>query len=724
VTARPPDESLRLPFGALLKRFRVDAGMSQEVLAEKARISPETIGALERGKRKAPQRETLALIVAALELSPQQRAELEGAAQASRPLGRPKPINRETGIGGAFMVPHNLPHAANSFHGRERELSELADLLRARRAITLVGAGGVGKTRLALEVARSHVRKSLFPDGVWFVELGSIEDPSLVTASFATTLQIRELPDESLLQTLVAELRNCRSLIVVDNCEHLLGRFALVVGRLLQTCEWLGIMSTSREALNIEGELLYHVDPLNLVSSATSQESATASAEQTPTFETLQTSSAAQLFIARAADTAPRSFPSAAIADPVSVAKICERLDGLPLALELAAARVYDLSLRQILDGLDDRFAFLKRGRRSAQPRQQTLVGMLGWSYETLSISERRLFRWLGIFAAAWRLESALSLCTHLEPPNSPTASELRDGIEALVSKSLVAVEHSDGQRARYRLLETMRLYARELLRSNNEHDAVAKRHAEFCRDFVGEAQRLSLVGPAAAADEALDVIVSNMYDLHSAIDWTLEKRKDAVLGLEIVGALFGVWSASAVNDRDVKHASAEEPAFRNAAAQESAVPMKFGIAGMVELCRTTGNSREASSAADAQASVLELNWRHTLATERTYRAGEHIFRKGDVASELFYIVSGGVSLEEFGARIGQNDLLGEVAFFLPEKRRTASALCLTNVVVLCVEERNILKLFEREPTFCIDVLHVFAKRMIEDLKRYKNVYS
>jgi transcriptional regulator with XRE-family HTH domain len=267
----------RLPFGKLLRQFRIAKGLSQEALAERARISLDTVGALERGRRQAPHRETLTLISEGLALTPEEHAGLEAAAAASRRIGHPR-INvidsSATPASQAVAHPreavahpevqHSLPHSVNSFHGRERELSELTAFIRSRRLVTLHGVGGVGKTRLAIEAARAQLDWDELRDGIWFVDLGIVADSGAVLASVADVLSAREMPNEPLLETIVDTLRDQRLLLVLDSCEHVLEAAARLVQRLAQACPSVRVLVTSTEALEIDGELVYHVEPLAL----------------------------------------------------------------------------------------------------------------------------------------------------------------------------------------------------------------------------------------------------------------------------------------------------------------------------------------------------------------------------------------------------------------------------------------------------------------------------
>ena len=392
----------RLPFGKLLRQFRIAKGLSQEALAERARISLDTVGALERGRRQAPHRETLTLISEGLALTPEEHAGLEAAAAASRRIGHPR-INvidsSATPASQAVAHPreavahpevqHSLPHSVNSFHGRERELSELSAFIRSRRLVTLHGVGGVGKTRLAIEAARAQLDWDELRDGIWFVDLGIVADSGAVLASVADVLSAREMPNEPLLETIVDTLRDQRLLLVLDSCEHVLEAAARLVQRLAQACPSVRVLVTSTEALEIDGELVYHVEPLAL------PRAGARGAERVVPLDELRESAAVQLFIDRANDADPHLFLTAAARYPEAVAEICERLDG-----------VRDLTLPEIRDARDSRFSLLAHGKRTAQQRHRTLRAMLEWSFGLLGEGEQHIFRRLGVFAGTWTVDA------------------------------------------------------------------------------------------------------------------------------------------------------------------------------------------------------------------------------------------------------------------------------------------------------------------------------
>ena len=356
--------------------------------------------------------------------------------------------------------PNNLPLQLTSFVGREKEIAEVKRLLGTAHLLTLTGPGGTGKTRLSLQVAAEEL--SSFPDGVWFIELAPLADPSLAVQIIASALELREQFGRPLVDVITDYLRGKISLLLLDNCEHLVETCAKLAHDLLHACPRLKIMASSREALGVAGETAYRVPSLSL-----------------PDAQNLTQCESVQLFIERA--TAAQSRFALTESNARAVAQICQRLDGIPLALELAAARVKVLSVEQIAARLDDRFRLLTGGSRTALPRQQTLRALIDWSYSLLSEQERMLFRRLAVFIGGWTLEAAEAVCAS----DGIESDEVLDLLTRLVDKSLVSMEEQAGE-ARYRRLETIRQYSREKFLEADDVEAVRDRHLAFppvCRN-------------------------------------------------------------------------------------------------------------------------------------------------------------------------------------------------------------------------------------------------
>jgi non-specific serine/threonine protein kinase len=362
-------------------------------------------------------------------------------------------------------VPNNLPQELTSFVGRDAEAAEARALLAASRALTLTGPGGIGKTRLALRVASDAVDE--FPDGVWAVDLASLTEPALVPNAVAAAVGAREAPGATVTSTLADAIGSRRMLVVLDNCEHVVAACAALAGALLRACPRLGLLATSREALNLVGETVYRVPPLGSGGDGADD--------------------AVTLFVDRLRAGNPRLV--LAENDLEVVAGVCRRLDGLPLAIELAAARGRVLSLEQILARLDDRFRLLAGGDRTAMPRQQTMRAAIDWSYDLLDEDERALLRRLSVFAGGCTIDAVEAVAS--------AEVDVLDTIAHLADKSLVVVDAA-GAEARYRLLETIREYASERLAESGEADELRARHRHFFLAFA-EGMERELKGPREA---------------------------------------------------------------------------------------------------------------------------------------------------------------------------------------------------------------------------------
>ena len=380
-----------------------------------------------------------------------------------------------------------------------------------------MGIGGIGKTRLALQAAAEVL--DAYRDGVWFVDLAPLNDPALVASALAQVLGVSEAAGKPLVETLCAQIKGRQLLLVLDNCEHLLEACALLADAVLRSAAEAAIVATSREKFHIAGEQTYPLPALSLPDPS-------ASAEE------VGRSEAVQLFVERARRHQPDFALTAARAR--AVAELCIHLDGIPLALELAAARVRSLSIEQINARLDDRFKLLTDGNRTALPRQQTLRGTLDWSHGLLSEHERVLLRRLAIFVGGFTLEAAESVASD-ERIDKSTVIEL---LLQLVERSLVVADTNDA-RARYRLLETTRAYALEKLAEAGELEAIKRRHAQHFRDRL-----------EPASDDWLRLSDSAWHDLYFperdnvrvALDWALGTSGDAAIGVALAGASGPLW--------------------------------------------------------------------------------------------------------------------------------------------------------------------------------------
>jgi predicted ATPase/DNA-binding CsgD family transcriptional regulator len=421
-------------------------------------------------------------------------------------------------------IPTNLPQEQNSFVGRERELDKLHQLVGMTRALTLCGAGGIGKTRLALQILAAAADE--FPDGAWFVELGDLRQPDLVVSRVASAVGVGEEPGRPLLETLADALRPRRLLLALDNCEHLIDACARVSQHLLSSSPGLRLIATSREPLHVAAETVWQVPPLSVA-----PDGAIAAAEDAYRYEAIN------LFAARAA----ASLPGFAIvpANATAVAALCRALDGMPLAIELAAARVRTLSVGQIAARLADRFGLLTTGNRTAPPRQRTLVATIDWSHDLLTAREQVLLRRLSVFVG-WSLEMAEQVCSDDDIP----ARDILDLLASLVDKSLVVLEPEVLGQARYRLLDTIREYAAMRLADAGEAAAFQLR---LCDYTVAEAEHNLAIGMAQiSAPWSARVDVFRRYDVDAGnVSQVLSRclaDGDVETGLRICTAVRPCW--------------------------------------------------------------------------------------------------------------------------------------------------------------------------------------
>ncbi|HEX6508124.1 MAG TPA: helix-turn-helix domain-containing protein [Chloroflexota bacterium] len=418
---------------------------------------------------------------------------------------------------------HNLPAELTTFIGRERERIDVSRSLHRARLVTIVGVGGVGKTRLALRVAADRVDD--FPGGVWLIELGSLAEPALIGELTARVLGVGAR-SSNVLDILVEALRTRNTLLVFDNCEHLIEACAALMDRILRACPGVRVLATSREPLAVSGEDVWRLPPLP-----------TAPAENDSSFEAVAGVEAVRLFVDRAI--AARSDFRLAPQHIAAVGRICQRLDGIPLAVELAAARVTILSPEEIADRLDDRFRLLVDGRRTTPTRQQTLRATLDWSYELLGERDRYAFESLSIFPGSFNLAAASAVLA-AEPERGIAEGEV-NVMASLVAKSLVQVEDAEPRETpetRYRLLETVRAYGLERLGTRGDVDAVRRRQAHWAFQFVEEAE-CRVHGPEQSP--WLRRITRELPNLHAALAWAVESQEvDLALGL--VGAQAWYW--------------------------------------------------------------------------------------------------------------------------------------------------------------------------------------
>jgi predicted ATPase len=499
------------PFGLVLKRFRLAAGLTHEALAERASLGARTISDLERGVSRAPRADTLALLVEALDLSPEQQVLLEAAAR-HYPDAVANASTRTRYLG-------NLPVQLTSFFGREREATAVRDLLlrEETRLVTLTGPGGVGKTRLSLYVA-AHLGDA-FPDGVFAVDLAPITDRDSVCHAIGRALGMCDEPRLTL-TSVIAFLSQKHLLLLLDNFEHLLGAAPLVT-KMLRGCPGLKVLATSRASLRVSGEQEFPVPPLAVPNPIT-----------LPAIETLRDYASVRLFVNRAARVRP-DF-ALQVDNAAAIAAICAGLDGLPLAIELAAARIRTVAPRILLERLrhvsnTPSLGLLVDGSRDAPARQQTLRDTIAWSYDLLSMEESELFRRLAVFAGGWTLESAEAVCASPPKINDgralPIVAErydaidVLDGLSSLQDKSLVSQEDGMDGEPRFRMLETIRAFAWEQLVASGEDGSMRQQHATY---YLGMVETTGALLFASAAKRTR--LAAEHGNVQAALHWLVQQ--------------------------------------------------------------------------------------------------------------------------------------------------------------------------------------------------------
>lgn len=516
----------RPALGDALRALRLAGGISQEGWAARLGVGRRTVVRWEQGDT-VPDAVMAEVLLAACEekglfrrasVTPEQVRDLLATAR----LGRPESSGRGSGAAddaGGTVTYGNLPAPLTSFIGRDAEMEEVARQLETARLLTLTGAGGCGKTRLAIETARRF--ESRYADGAWLAELAGLTDADAVVAAVAAALSVKEEPGRAAADTLTGWLRSRRPLLVLDNAEHLREACATLTERLLRACPGLTVLVTSRVALGVLGETVWRVPSLAAPNPA-----------QAPGLEALGHFPSVQLFIARAR--AARTGFSLTDANAAAVAQICHRLDGIPLAIELAAARTSVLTAEQIATHLDDRFALLKEGNRTALPRQRTLRALIDWSYDLLTAAEQRLFCRVSVFAGGFTLDAVESICAD-QDQHVPAVLDL---LGSLVAHSLVVAEEAGGA-MRYRLLETLREYASARLTERGDRPPLCARHRDYCLALAEEAE-----APLMGREQVrwLRRLTEEHDNLRVALGSCVEGPDGAEAGQRLAGALWRFW--------------------------------------------------------------------------------------------------------------------------------------------------------------------------------------
>lgn len=495
-------------FGELLKYLRRRARLTQRELSIAVGYSEAQISRLEQNQRPPDLASLTALFVPALSIDDEPLIVTRLMELAAQARGEKLPRNGVVTFSRSVEqvnlrtieedTLNNLPLQLTSFVGREREIAEIKILLAKAKLVTLVGSGGCGKTRLALETAKQLVES--YSDGIWLVELASISDPDLVVQTIASTLGVPDLRDALPTLALTKYLRTKQLLLILDNCEQIVPAVAQLVAEILQACPHVQVLVTSREILNLTGEVQFRVPPLSL------------SEETSSNIDTFSASEAVQLFV----DRSQAVLPSFVLTDDrlPAVRQICRLVDGLPLGIELAAAKISVLSIEQIAKRLHHNLEMLSGGRVNI-PHHQTLEATIQWSYDLLSEAERTLLQRLSVFSGGWTLEAAESV---VSDPSLVSAAKVFDLISQLVNKSLIVVEWQRSTEARYTMLETIREYARGQLHKTDEVARLQKRHFDYFLDFAGKAM---VIGPQKSI--WLNRLEAEQENFRAALGWALE---------------------------------------------------------------------------------------------------------------------------------------------------------------------------------------------------------
>jgi predicted ATPase/transcriptional regulator with XRE-family HTH domain len=525
-------------FGRWLQRRRKALDLTQEELAQRVGCAAETLRKIEADVRR-PSRQIAERLAQALEIQEADRAAFIKAARTELAVDRlahptqdlpqialipPKTLSSEEV---PFLFTQitspssnkpitNLPAPLTSFIGREKELEQIKKRLEKNRLVTLTGSGGVGKTRLSIKVGEKVLEN--YADGAWLVELAPILDPMLVPRATAIAIGLRDEPQRPVIDMLSDYLLTKKILVILDNCEHVLDAGAQLADTLLKRCPGLKILGTSREALGILGEAVYPVASLELP-------------DLQEWIDKFRDYESIRLFEERAQLT--RTDFLLTIENAPSVAKICNRLDGIPLAIELAAARVSTFSIEQIAARLQENFSLLTTGNRTALPRHQTLQDAIDWSYDLLSATEKTLFLRLSVFINGWTLEAAENVCSDTYIKSTMIA----DLLSQLVNKSLVIIEETQSG-TRYRMLETIRQYAYEKLAESEGSDVLHDRHLDY---FLGLAERAEPYLMKSEQLEWLAVLDADYENLRLALEWSLAKPT-AESSLNLCRALWWFW--------------------------------------------------------------------------------------------------------------------------------------------------------------------------------------
>lgn len=596
-----------------------------------------------------------------------------------KPTDRPAqelPEPRDVARAGSFDLnrsPHNLPLYLTSFIGRERELAEVKQLLATTRLLTLTGPGGSGKTRLASQIAADLLTTMEYPDGIRWAELSRFSDPELMPQAVATALPVREQPRHPLVETILDHLQSKQMLLVLDNCEHLAFACAWLIDEILRSAPKVRVLATSRAPLQVEAEMAWSIPPLAAPTPDLWADSLPAEAQT----EAMARFEAVQLFTARAATVSPAFDLSAENA--AAVAQICYRLDGLPLAIELAAARLRVLSTAQIAGRLDDTLALLTRGSPLAARRHQTLRATLDWSYDLLAAPEQLLLRRLAVFAGSFTLEAVEGIC----PDEALEPAALLDILSNLVDHSLVMVERPPDGQPWYRLLETIRQYGQEKLQAAAESSLLRDRHLAWYL-ALAEMAEAGLRGPQQGA--WLERLEREHGNLRAALDWS-QAAGHIEQGLRLAASLHWFWDRRGyLSEGRVRLQALLERSQEQVAAVPTSTSFQrargYALYGAASLAFDQGDGEaSATLAAESVALFRQLNDRRGLSLALPRLA----FSRGMASDQARRLLAESLKLAQELDEVwllGLNHMLvGQVAFFqgeyLPAQIELEAALTL-----------------------------------------------
>jgi predicted ATPase/DNA-binding XRE family transcriptional regulator len=506
----------KVSFGEWLKRRRRAEGWTQKQLAQEIHCSTITIRKMESEERR-PSLQNVERLVEVFNISPEKQKEFLRFSRGNAHAFSDEEAANEHWQMPTPLFPSNLPVSLTSFVGREKEKREILNLLTRNRLVTLAGVGGIGKTRLALQVG--HQVLPAYASGAWFIPLESLYDPFLVPETIALVFNIRKEPDRQVIEILKNFLRSKTILLILDNCEHLLDTCAQLIGTLLSYCPNLKVLATSREPLGIMGEAVYRVPPLGLP-------------KADDILAQYRESEAVHLFEERA-QLAQTDFVLT-MENVLSIAQICNRLDGIPLAIELVAVHVDMFSPAEIAAQLEERFQVISGGNRAALPRQQTIEASISWSWNLLAENERILLRRLSVFASGWTQDAAESVCSGAEIQSSLVFGLLAQ----LVAKSLVVISKETGHKTRYIMLETIRDYTFKKLKDSGELQTICLSHFKFFARMVEDAEKNFKGLEQAVWYDRLDGELNN---IRFALTW-FKREENVEERLRLASGLWRYW--------------------------------------------------------------------------------------------------------------------------------------------------------------------------------------